>query len=670
MSRKKPSKPMKNGAPANQSVKKTEAEKDSRHIILKDVLVPILSVIITGLFGVWVAHIKKPISESTTLVTSIVETASAITELSPTPFDTRISDKTPAPSAPSSADDSEALETSIQLENMVANPVEILDPVTFVLSPVEAIDDATLDKALLVLQSRLESMNKPYHIKADNQRIVITATRSSFGSNEIEVESTKRILAYTGGIYIGSERLGAQHLDSDDILHAVCLPFIEADSTEEQFILRIELSSRGAGKFQQIARDIERNQNGTMRIEELSFPEVHVDAKFIDSSVYISCKGLQETVLQLLSSVIGDPPLPVDFLMDVETSFWPGYQQKTISGDRVSFTLVQQPDIDKNYVLLDGLEFENAVHAIRKRMDTLERPFVLHVQNNEITVTTTPDRMSYEIIRLISRKMSLELYPSVGPAILNQDDVSFSGAFSNIYINLNQEGKQKLLLPVATSEDPLFTLYLEINGVRISRLDTSTRALRENLQQYFPDSLEFDTLLIHPQTQITEENQFLLSLLSTILHDTAPMPCDFLINDLHFESDTGDAPSIEFGINRLTLSDRVRITQAIHAVAPDAILTQGQTNNALYIGLPLKVDELLPLQFVKLVHQILEVADIADYFYTDIEFHLAGSDDSSVQIIFIKTIEYNDIVRIGPFLDGDVQQYAEDFYHWMALYEL
>lgn len=633
----------------NLSQGSTANPKSERADFLRKLALASIPVIITGFFSVWQAFIKN-------------------TGVSDTPSPTVTQAVTPAmPPEPSIAPTPDSPPAPIRGQYETDDPLEVLDPLSFTLLPAGGIDNEAFLDALDIFRARLDSMGNPYHLDTENHSITITTVRNSFGSNEYDVGRIITVFSSQGGISIGNSRLGQQALEMKDIQQITILPQ-QSVNAPELYRLELVLSSTGVRKLQQIITDIAKSGKGTVSIGHVDFAisEVHNTSQE-NSQATVTFGCVSEPIAKLISQVISTKPLPVSFqreYMDYHYKF-PHEAQECMIGDRAIFSLIQQPDQQNSAVLLSGTEFEDAVLAIRQRMDALEKPFQISVKNGIITVTTVPDHLSYEVLRLLAEKKSLELYPALGDAIIQLDDVQHVSAFNSINVYPTDDGISNILLSTLNfkSDDDLVDFYLCINGVRVSRLTISIGTLRDKMKPRLSERLEFTSLLIHPESEITDNNAFLLSLISAIFHDDYFMPCSFLIDDFHFESDSGDSDSIDFGISRFLVPERIEITRAIQRIIPDAKVTQSISSDILFVGLQIDLDDQFPENFLATIRSILQHVDMKEYMYPSIIFYAFQDEDGPevVRILVNKTFDPDMLVYLLATFSENAKEFEDRY---------
>ena len=633
----------------NLSQESTANPKSERADFFRKLALASIPVIITGFFSVWQAFIKK---------TGVSDTPSPAVTQAVTPT---------MPPEPSIAPTPDSSHASMRGQYETDDSLEVLDPLSFTLLPAGDINNKAFLDALDIFRARLDSMGNPYHLDTENHSITITTVRNGFGSTEYNVDRIITVFASQGSISVGNSRLGQQALEMNDIQQINILPQQNVNAPE-LYELELVLSRTGTRKLQQIITDIAKSGKGTVSIGHVDFAisEVH-DTSQENSPAAITFECASEPIAKLISQVLSSKPLPVSFQREYPDGHYRFHYeaQESITGDRAIFSLIQQPDQQNNAVLLSGPELEAAVLAIRKRMDSLEKPFQISVKNGIITVTTVPDHLSYEVLRLLAAKKSLELYPAIGDAIIQLDDVRHVSAFNSISVYPTDNGIGSILLSTmnSKSDDDLVDFYLCINGVRVSRLTISVGTLRDKMKPLLFECLEFTSLLIHPESEITETNAFLLSLISAIFHDDYFMPCSFLIDDLHFESDSGDSNSMDFGISRFLVPERIEITRAIQRIIPDAKVTQSTSSDILFVGLQIDLGDQLPENFLAAIRSILQHVDMKEYMYPTIIFYVSQYEGGPevVRIPVNKTFDPDMLVYLLATFSENAKEFEEQY---------
>lgn len=395
----------------------------------------------------------------------------------------------------------------------ITNPDDIFNPITFCLKSNSTLDAQSYEETLKIIRSRLDAMCSPYAIEIDESVIWVIATRDAFGKNEMEVDATKYILAHQGGVCIGSKRLGMKTVIHSDIQDSGVYETTSEQTDEpEGYRLSITMSTSGKRKIIEIANDIQNNGGGLIDVGAIAFESQYTEAIVDGTNVQILFGCEQKSIMNLVSEVIGGCPLPSVLLVDgQESPLFYSHETTDIPENKVCFSFLEELKETDDQNAFSRKAFEDATRVLRYRMNALGLPFLVKVNNNEIIVETVPDHIGYEIIRLLGRKKSVELYPAMGPMILDMNDISSVYATSEgTKLSLTDEGRSKLLLSAYQTEDmdEARDYYLAINNVIISRLTMSLSELKQITNDKYFGALIFNKLLIHEQSEITKENFF------------------------------------------------------------------------------------------------------------------------------------------------------------------
>lgn len=581
---------------------------------------------------------------------------------------------TPIPSAPTNHLIAQASSSPAPLTAQTAgvfeldDPDNIFNPVTFCLTSRDTIGTEDFQETLRIIRTRLDAMKSPYAIQTGEKAIWITATRSAFGKNEIEVQFTKYILAYPGGTSVGSKRFGEQTIDSSDIQsHRIYKVLSAENSAQQGYGLELTLAPSGTKKLIEIGKDMQANGGGTIGLGAVAFEPQYTHAVVTGADVQLSFGCEQESIINLVAEVVTGQPLPLAYLVDGQDTPLLFYKEtEQLPENRVCFSLVKDFQSEDEMNEFSANTNENIICAIRYRMSALGNPFFVRVNNNEIIVETLPNHIGYEVIRLLRKKRTVELYPAIGPKLLDEKSIdSVYATYDGFKLSLTNDGWDQLLLSAYENSNQSSDYYLSVNGVLVSRITLSLSKLKTIMEDTYFRELVFSKLLIHEQPEINDNNFFIMELSNAIFYEDYQLPCDLVLNRLWSTEEKNGIGENALGQKRTKFPECQMIKKAILAVVPDAVVSQAIESNTLYIGLPIKIGTQLPVQFINTMLHVLESVKFEQYLFQDIIFYIAGIDSQNVKIecLFTKTAEPEALRSVGPYETGDIyDQYESELY--------
>ncbi|MCL2388442.1 MAG: toll/interleukin-1 receptor domain-containing protein [Defluviitaleaceae bacterium] len=535
---------------------------------------------------------------------------------------------------------------------------EANDTVSFTLSPVLSLSDEDFAESLAIITRRVQSFATTYSISDHNGVISITIHESDLSTNPRVIEEAISMIAGVGmlsiwgGIGEDTFALYESEIQSAEVISGT-LQFEMPDRTgwqmelmrdsdiNEMYYIRVFVNESDGG--------VEKIRNAENARNSRAMLNVTINDTFVFAGLESSDVGLFQpfrgvhnefyivmydftnpSINNLLAAIINQPQLPARFFYEIEGEIiWETpddstrglLQQDEITGSSVTLVygfsdLVFYEDITEE-------DFANAVSVLRNRMDAIGNPYAIGFSGlggRNIAIKTAPTRLGSDFIDLIGRAGEIRIETTTGIGFAPRDISAFvvNQSANNyvIEILLNEDifNLEEIIDGILNE-----TIYLSINGVRIS----STVITNPNHGRI----ISFSEFSFVSHSDMSTRNRFILDFLNEIIngeqisyttswgHSTTNL--EFL--DIIWEEYRDVALHYRWGVNSDS-PESARVRQVITSQFEDVTFRRIAGGGTLHFVFDLEVSDELPQQFVDLVIEIFETADLENTSYGAIFF--------------------------------------------------